>query len=83
MVEAFGQAWRTCARSCRVRASNPWPFDEGLPSKDLPHGAVWNTEGWQGSKLDYAGLVSDPDAATKLREYATAVFEIASPTLTA
>jgi hypothetical protein len=63
--------------------SNPWPFDEGLTTNDLPHGAVWNVEGWQGSKLDYAGLAGDPDAATKLREYAAAVFEVASPTLTA
>ena len=63
--------------------SNPWPFDEDLPTNDLPHGAVWNVEGWQGSKLDYAGLAGDPDAATKLRQYAAAVFEVASPTLTA
>lgn len=63
--------------------SNPWPFDEDLPTKDLPHGAVWNVDGWQGSKLDYAGLAGDPDAAAKLLEYAAAVFEVASPTLTA
>jgi len=63
--------------------SNPWPFDESLPANELPHGAVWNTEGWQGTKLRYADLVGDPDAAVKLSEYAAAVFEAASPTLTA
>ncbi len=63
--------------------SNPWPFDESLPANQLPHGAVWNTEGWQGTKLSYSDLVGDPDAATKLSEYAAAVFEVASPTLTA
>lgn len=63
--------------------SNPWPFDEGLTANELPHGAEWNTEGWQGSKLLYADLVGDPDAAAKLSEYAAAVFKVASPTLTA
>ena len=46
--------------------SNPWPFDESLPANELPHGAVWNTDGWQGTKLDYADLVGDPDAAAKV-----------------
>jgi hypothetical protein len=61
--------------------SNPWPFDASLTDHDLPHGASWNTEGWQGSKLPYAALVGDPDAAKKLADYASTVFEIASPTL--
>lgn len=63
--------------------SNPWPFDQALTTNQLPHGAVWNTEGWQGTKLRYADLAGDPDAATKLSEYAGTVFEIASPTLMA
>ena len=63
--------------------SNPWPFDEALPATQLPHGAVWNTEGWQGTKLEYAGLVGDPDAAAKLGEYAAAVYKAAAPTLSA
>jgi len=61
--------------------SNPWPFDESLVNHALPHGARWNTEGWQGSMLSYSSLAGDPDAAEKLTEYAQAVFEIASPTL--
>lgn len=63
--------------------SNPWPFDPALPDNELPHGAVWNTEGWQGSKLVYDDLVGDAAAAEKLTEYAAAVFELASPTLLA
>jgi len=63
--------------------SNPWPFDKTLTATQLPHGAVWNTEGWQGTKLEYAGLVGDPDAAAKLGEYAEAVYKAAAPTLSA
>lgn len=63
--------------------SNPWPFDESLIGEELPHGAVWNTEGWQGSKLAYADLAGRDDAPTRLREYAARVFELAAPTLTA
>ncbi len=62
--------------------SNPWPFEEPLMETPLPHGAVWHTEGWQGTKLPYAALVGDPKAETKLLEYARAVFETASPSLT-
>ena len=62
--------------------SNPWPFDgNALMSHGLPHGAEWHTEGWEGSILYYDVLAGDPDAATKLLEYARAVFDIASPTL--
>ncbi len=64
--------------------SNPWPFErEELMANDLPHGAEWHTEGWEGSILYYDQLAGDPDAATKLAEFARAVFDIASPTLTA
>lgn len=64
--------------------SNPWPFDaDKLMQQELPHGAEWHTEGWEGSILYYDQLAGDPDAATKLAEFAQAVFDIASPTLTA
>ena len=64
--------------------SNPWPFDgDKLLGTPLPHGAEWHTEGWEGSILYYDQLAGDPDAATKLAEYARAVFTAASPTLTA
>ena len=64
--------------------SNPWPFEGAkLTSQPLPHGAEWFTEGWEGSILYYDQLQGDPDAATKLAEYARAVFDLASPTLTA
>ena len=64
--------------------SNPWPFEgDTLLRADLPHGAAWHTEGWEGSILYYDQLAGDPDAATKLLDYARAVYDIAAPTLTA
>ena len=64
--------------------SNPWPFEaDALRGVELPYGAVWHTEGWQGTMLKYDDLVGDPDAGKKLLEYARAVFEVAAPTLTA
>ena len=64
--------------------SNPWPFEgDQLLDRALPHGAEWHTEGWQGTILYYDQLAGDPDAERKLREYASAVYEITAPTLTA
>ena len=62
--------------------SNPWPFDPELTEHPLPHGAVWHTEGWKGTRLDH-DLVSGSDAGgRRLLEYAAAVHRIATPTLT-
>lgn len=64
--------------------SNPWPFEGAkLASEPLPHGAQWHMEGWEGSIIYYDQLQGDPGAATKLAEYARAVFDLAAPTLTA
>jgi hypothetical protein len=63
--------------------SNPWPFDPALTSVDLPHGAQWHDEGWQGSILYYDEIVGDPDAPRKIEEYARAVHAAAAPGLTA
>jgi hypothetical protein len=64
--------------------SNPWPFDaEALVDVVLPFGAVWQTDGWQGSMLRYADVAGLPDAADRVLAYAKAVFDAASPTLTA
>jgi hypothetical protein len=63
--------------------SNPWPFEgDQLVPKPLPSGARWFTESWQGSILEYASLVGDSGAEDKLFDYARAVYDIASPTLT-
>ena len=63
--------------------TNPWPFDRGaLLDVELPHGARWNTEGWQGSMLEYADLVGQSDGVEHLGEYAGVVFDAASPLLT-
>ncbi len=64
--------------------SNPWPFEaDALLDTELPHGAVWHTEGWEGTILYYDQLQGDPDAKKKLLEYAAAVYEAVAPTLTA
>jgi hypothetical protein len=62
--------------------SNPFPFEaEKLTHHPLPHGARWFTESWQGTLLPYRNLAGDAGGMEKLREYARAVFEIASPLL--
>jgi hypothetical protein len=64
--------------------SNPWPFEtERLLEKPLPANASWHTEGWQGSILPYTEVTGQAKAEDRLLEYAKAVFDLASPTLTA
>lgn len=64
--------------------SNPWPFEgDKLTAEPLPHGAEWHSDGWEGTILYYDQLAGDPEAATKLLEYARAVYNLAAPTLTA
>jgi hypothetical protein len=64
--------------------SNPWPFEaDVLLGRPLPHGAQWHTDGWEGTILYYDRLQGDPEAETKLQEYAAAVFDLAAPTLMA
>lgn len=64
--------------------SNPWPFEgAALTGVELPHGATWHTAGWEGTMLPYDALAGDPDAETKLLDYARAVHEAAAPTLMA
>jgi hypothetical protein len=63
--------------------SNPWPFESAaLLGRDLPPGAQWHTEGWEGSMLPYTTLRDDPSPEERLLDYAKAVFDIASPGLT-
>jgi len=63
--------------------SNPWPFEaDELTGVELPSGAAWNTEGWEGSILYYDTLEDDPAATQKLRAFASVVHEAAAPTLT-
>ncbi len=61
--------------------SNPWPFDASLTDHELPAGAAWHTEGWQGSILYYDMIAGQPDADALVKEYAKAVFDLAAPTL--
>ncbi|MCO6449159.1 MAG: hypothetical protein J5I90_00095 [Caldilineales bacterium] len=64
--------------------SNPWPFEaEALLDKELPSGASWHTEGWQGTELPYSELADAVDAESRLAAYARRVFELAAPTLMA
>jgi len=64
--------------------ANPWPFEaDELLGVELPSGAVWNTEGWQGSMLHYDKLAGDEAAEQRILDYFKAVFDAAEPTLTA
>jgi hypothetical protein len=61
--------------------SNPWPFDPALAEADLPNGAVWHLEGWQGSKLDYETARTAADPAAVVIGYAAAVHAVSAPDL--
>ena len=63
--------------------SNPWPFDESLTAIELPSGAEWHTDGWQGSILYYDQVAGDPTGPAKVEAFAQAVHAAAAPTLTA
>jgi hypothetical protein len=63
--------------------SNPWPFDgDALLAIELPDGARWNTDGWEGSMFEYADLAGQPDGVERFLEFAEAVFNASSPLLT-
>lgn len=62
--------------------STPWPFDrDALLAVALPSGARWNTDGWEGSIMEYADVVDRADGVERLLDYFGAVFEAASPLL--
>lgn len=64
--------------------ANPWPFEsDALLSVELPSGAGWHTEGWQGSMLNYDDVAGSDGAADRILGYLGAVYEVAAPTLTA
>lgn len=58
--------------------SNPWPFDaDKLIGRQLPAGASWHTEGWQGTMLPYTKARDEG----QILDYAAAVFAIVAPLL--
>jgi len=64
--------------------SNPWPFEaDRLLAEELPSGAEWHTEGWEGSILYYDQVAGKPEADEQVLQYARAVYDAAAPTLTA
>lgn len=64
--------------------ANPWPFEgDHLLEVELPSGAQWHTDGWEGSILYYDQLAGDPNAEAKILDYLGAVYDAAAPTLTA
>lgn len=64
--------------------ANPWPFEaDALLTADLPSGAEWHTEGWQGSMLNYDQVTGRDDAGDLILDYFSAVYDVAAPTLTA
>ena len=63
--------------------SNPWPFEaEDLLGVELPDGARWYTDGWEGSTLPYAAVAGASDGQERVLSYARAVFDLAAPGLT-
>jgi hypothetical protein len=64
--------------------ANPWPFEEdALLGHELPGGANWHTEGWEGTMLSYADAREVDDAEQGLLDYFATVHSLAAPTLTA
>ncbi|MFC2177439.1 DUF5996 family protein [Actinomycetota bacterium] len=62
--------------------ANPWPFEADLLlAVDLPSGADWHIEGWEGSMLNYDEVAGDAAAADRILDYLGAVHEVAAPTL--
>ena len=64
--------------------ANPWPFEsDALLAVELPSGAEWHTEDWQGSMLNYDEVAGSYGSADRILDYLGAVFEAVAPTLTA
>jgi hypothetical protein len=61
--------------------SNPWPFQESLQDRELPSGARWFTDSWQGTLLPYASIAGRDDGTDKLAVYFKAVYDLAFPLL--
>ncbi|MFQ5922151.1 MAG: DUF5996 family protein [Anaerolineales bacterium] len=78
----FGLAPGDSSHSEAYFYSNPWPFQDSLVDRDLPAGARWFTESWQGTLLPYAEIAGDESGADKLAAYFRAVYDLASPLLT-
>lgn len=60
--------------------ANPWPFDPAWATVTPPHGASWNTDGWNGVKLDVADLDGSDDRQAVL-DMAAFVHSLAGPAL--
>ena len=64
--------------------ANPWPFESDiLLGVELPAGAEWHTEGWQGSILYYDQVAGAANAEQMILDFFGTVFDHAAPTLTA
>ena len=56
--------------------ANPWPFEAGFSETELPAGAGWHLEEWQGALLPYAAVAS---GTATVHSFLESVFELASP----
>lgn len=64
--------------------SNPWPFEaDQLVGNPLPAGAAWHTDGWQGTIMPYSTVRGLAEPESHLLDYAMAVYDLASPLLSA
>ena len=60
--------------------ATPWPFEQQAISQDLPHGASWYQDSWQGALLLYETIRAEGE--TRLRDFIKTVHAVASPGLT-
>ena len=56
--------------------ANPFPFEETLTRRELPHGGAWHTAVWQGALLPYAHVAQTDDAEEKILGFFRAAYEI-------
>jgi len=59
---------------------NPWPFEDAWAEAELPGGAVWHLDGWQGAKLMASDLGNGGDRDVVVA-VATAVHDLARDAL--
>lgn len=60
---------------------SPHPFDKALAQTQLPAGARWNTDGWNGAMLSYSEVAGAPDGADRLLAFLQAAYALQHPTL--
>lgn len=61
--------------------ASPWPFDQQVTSRELPHTATWYQDSWQGALLMYKAVAAE--RGTLLEDFIREVHAVAAPGLAA